>query len=127
MLEQETRMAETAEAQTIKRGGEMSVLGSIAASAEISLTKALRVMAEWIGVDPDGVSMVLNKDYLPSPIDAQMFAQWTNSYLSGAISYETYFEGLIRGELVSEDLTVEDERDRMESDAPALGAIDDNQ
>lgn len=126
MLENEVRMAESAEAQTIKRGGEMSVLGSIAASVEQSITKALQVMAAWLGVTGE-VTFTLNKDYIPSPMDAQMFAQWTNSYLSGAISYETYFEGLIKGELVNEDLSAEDEQERMSNQSPALGGMNDDQ
>ena len=126
MLEPDKRMAESAEAHIIKRGGENSVLASIAGSVEMSVTKALKFMAEWIGLNPDDASIELNKDYLPNPMDATMLREWNATYLSGTISYETYFQGLLSGELVPENLTAEDEQDRI-GDAQPLGLINDDQ
>jgi len=124
ILKEDKRVNESGNSLAIKRGGENSVLASIAGSIEMTMEKALRFMAEWVGATPDDVSVELNKDYLPSPMDSGMLREWTAAYLSGAISFDTYFDGMIAGELVNEGLTADDERDRKEQDAPALGLID---
>jgi hypothetical protein len=125
MLKADKAMAESGQALAIQRGGENSILASLAASVEMTFSKALRFMAEWVGANPDEVVVTLNKDYLPQPMDSAMLREWTAAYLSGAISFDTYFEGLLQGELVDETLTVDEERDRKEMDAPALGLIGD--
>lgn len=124
MLKSEKRMAESGDALAIQRGGENSILASLAASVEMTFSKALRFMAEWVGANPDDVKVTLNKDYIPQPMDSAMLREWTAAYLSGAISFDTYFDGLLQGELVDETLTVDEERERKEMDAPALGLIE---
>jgi len=125
MLREESRTAESGNALAIKRGGENSILANIASSTEMVVAKALRFMADWVGANPDDVTVELNKDYIPSAMDANLLREWGNQYLSGAISFETYFEGMIQGELVSEGLTADDERERKELDAPALASFND--
>jgi hypothetical protein len=127
MLESDKAMAESAEAHSIKRGAENSILASIAGTVEKTIEKALRFMAEWAGADPDDVSVELNKDYLPSPMDAQTMREWREMYLNGVVSFETFFEALIAGEAVSEGLTAEDEIERKANQEPALGLINDDQ
>lgn len=127
MLDNEKRAAESADAQSIKRGGENSILASLAGSVEMTVTKALRFMAEWIGINPDQVNVELNKDYIPSSIDANMLREYRENYLTNAWSFETFWEACIAGEIVREGLTYEDEIDRKENNPVALGALDDDQ
>ena len=127
ILKEDKRVNESGNSLAIKRGGENSVLANIASSVEMTMRKALQFMAIWVGANPDDVVVELNKDYLPSAMDAQMLREWTASYMSGAISFETYFDGMVAGELISEGLTAEDEIERKEADGPALGLIDDDQ
>ncbi len=127
MLEADKRAVESAESQAIKRGGENSILASLAGSVEMSMTKALRFMAEWIGAtDADKVNVELNKDYMPNVLDASTMKEYRENYLTGAWSFQTFFDACIAGEAVSEGLTYEDEIDRKENDPPALGLINDD-
>jgi hypothetical protein len=68
----------------------------------------------------DDVSVKLNTDFMPKEMDAQLFRELTNAYLSGAISYNTYFYKLKEGEVIREEVKEEEEQDRLESREPVL-------
>lgn len=106
----EKRAAETAEAMTIRNAGENSVMGKVAGYASIMMTKALRIIAEWSRITPDLVTMQINRDVTPNGINPQMLQQLTAAYLSGAISYETYFANLQQGEIIEGTRSIDDER-----------------
>lgn len=123
MLASEKKAQETEGALEAKRGGENSVLATLAASGEMSFTNALRFMALWVGANADEASIELNKRYLPTPMDSAMLGEWIKAWQTGAISYETFFGGLQRGELVPETTTAEEELDKIGSQEPVLGTI----
>jgi hypothetical protein len=120
MLAPEKRQAEAAEAHEIKRGGENSVLASIAGSIESSLTKALQFMALWIGADPKKATIGLNKDYAPAAMDANMLRELVGAYQGGTMSFDTFYWNLQRGEVAMESVSAEDELERIQATAPAL-------
>ena len=123
MLSPEKKAAEAAETAGIRRGGENSVLASIAGAVSMQVTKALKIMADWAGVESKDISYSLNKDYLPMPMDSSMLTAWVSSWQSGAISEETFFEGLQAGEIVDEGLTFDVEKERKAESGPALGMM----
>lgn len=125
LIAPEKKAAETAETASIRRGGESSVLSSLAESVERQIEAALGYMAEWAGLDGD-VRFELNKDYIVASMDAQMFTAWVSAWQSGAISDETFYEGLQSGELVAETLGFDDEQERKGDSAGALGELNDD-
>lgn len=106
----EKRAAETAEAMTIRNAGENSIMAKIAGYASVMLTKSLRIMAEWSRIDPSDVSIEINRDVTPNSVTPQLFQQLTAAYMSGAISYETYFANLQQGEIIDSQRNIDDER-----------------
>lgn len=123
MLAPEKKAAEAAETAGIRRGGENSVLASIAGAVEMQIQKALAFLADWGGISGDVTAFSLNKDYLPMPIDSAMLTSLVAALNSGAISQETFFECLQAGEMVDENLTFEDEQERKKAEGPPLGMI----
>lgn len=105
----EKRAAETAEAMTIRNAGENSIMSRIAQHGSEMMTKALMLMAQWLRVSGD-IMVQINTDVNPTGITPQMLQQLTASYLSGAISYETYFANLQDGEVIANDRSIDDER-----------------
>jgi hypothetical protein len=126
MLAPEKAQAEAAAAHEIKRGGENSVLAALAGAVSIVLSASLKFMAEWVGANPDDAHIELNKDFLPSPMDATMLREWVATWQSGGFSYETFIHGLVQGELLPDTTSAEDEREKMESDPPPLGVTGDD-
>lgn len=119
----EKRMAETAETQTIKRGGENSVLASIAGSVEQQIRKALEFMRDWAGYTGD-VLFELNKDYIPSTMSAQELTALLGAVQSGQLSQQSFFEALQRGEVISEGVTFEDEQDRIQASGVSFADVE---
>ncbi len=119
MLASEKRTVESAETAMIHRSAENSVLSSIAYSASAALSKMLQLLAEWSRISGE-VSVSLNTDFAPQQMDAQMFQQLTQAYLSGAISYSEYFANLKEGEVIRAETTEEEELERLQNAEPAL-------
>jgi hypothetical protein len=113
ILAPEKRQVETAQTAAIHRAGENSVLASIAQSISIGLTHCLEWMANWAGYDPE-VSVRLNKDYLPNSMTYQDVQALVQSWQAGAISHETLFDNLVKGEIIREDVSFDDEKERIE-------------
>jgi hypothetical protein len=125
MLSPQKRAAEAAEKAAIDRAGEDAVLASLANSASSALTKTLQWLALWARADAKESSCKLNTDFIPKGMDAAMFRELTNAYLTGAISYTEYFYKLKEGEVIREATTIDEERDNKETDkADAMGGID---
>lgn len=119
MLSPEKRAVESGEAAAIHRSAENAVLASLAHSASSALTRTLQWLAMWARASED-VSITLNTDFMPKEMDANMFRELTNAYLTGAISYNTYFFKLKEGEVIREEVQEEEEQDRLETREPVL-------
>jgi hypothetical protein len=119
MLSPEKRAVESGEAAAIHRSAENAVLASLAHSASSALTRTLQWLAMWARASEE-VSVTLNTDFMPKEMDANMFRELTNAYLTGAISYNTYFFKLKEGEVIREEVQEEEEQDRLETREPVL-------
>jgi len=119
MLSPEKRAVESGEAAAIHRSAENAVLASLAHSASSALTRTLQWLAMWARASEE-VSITLNTDFMPKEMDANMFRELTNAYLTGAISYNTYFFKLKEGEVIREEVQEEEEQDRLETREPVL-------
>ena len=117
ILSQDKAAAESGVAQAIKRGGENSVLASLARAASEGITRALSLLCEW-GAVPGDVSVSLNTDYLPEGMSAQELTALVQAWQAGAISHETLFHNLKAGELVADGVDFETESDRIATTTP---------
>ena len=119
MLEQQKSGVESEGAMQMRANGESSVLSSIATLLSLQLSKMLTFMAEWSGVATE-VKVQLNTDYLPVGMTSSELAELVKSWQAGAISFNTLFENLKRGEVIAEDRTVEDELELIGNAQPVL-------
>lgn len=119
ILAPEKRQVETAQTAAIHRAGENSVLASISQSISIGLTHCLEWMGNWIGSDGD-VIVALNKDYLPNSMTSEDVKALVTSWQAGAISHETLFSNLVKGEIIGADVQFADEKERIDLNVPGL-------
>lgn len=124
MLSPEKKEAEAAETHEIKRGGENSVLATIAGVVERQLTKALKFAAEWEGISGE-IAIELNKDYIPVTFTGADLTAWVAARQAGEISKETFFNVLKYSEWLPDDLEFEEEQERISADGPPLGSLTD--
>lgn len=123
MLAPEKAGVEAEGTMAMRHNGEDSVLGSMAKLVSAGMTKVLQFMAVWEGVNAKCI-IALNTDYMPAGMSAQDLAELVKAYQSGAISFETLFENLQRGEIIKSDKTSDEEREQIADDGVPLGGGD---
>lgn len=123
LLEESKAAVEAADTLTIRYSGEQSVLRSVAGSVSVGLSKLLEWAAVWSGVSPEEAKKAtakLNTDFM----DAQMtFAEveaLVRTWQAGAISYETMYYNMERGEVTRPGIDVDDERQLIDMQRPGL-------
>lgn len=125
MLSPEKKEAEAAETHEIKRGGENSVLATIAGVVERQLTKALQFAADWENITGK-ISIELNKDYIPVTFTGADLTAFVAARQAGEISKETFFTVMKYSEWYPDDLTFEQEQAKIKEDGPPLGSLTDD-
>lgn len=98
----------------------MCVLQKITLGLEDALDQALQIMAEWVNL-PEGGHVTLFNDF-----GVASLAEASMQIVAGMnISDETKFEEAQRRGIISADRNWQDERERMDAEGPALGAMTD--
>lgn len=124
MLEPQKKQAEAADGASIRRKGEESMLASVAQAISLGLTQALRWFVMFAGTaEVKDVKLELNRDFYPAPMDPNMLNALVSSWQQGAISDQTLFENLQRGEIISNDTTLEKEQERIRDQQMKLAAM----
>jgi hypothetical protein len=101
--------AESAEAKSLDQVAQNSTTANVAITVSEAITKAIKFAAAWMGVSDD-ITYELNTDYNPVGMSAQDLTALLAAWQSGAISYDTFYDNLQRGEIASTDRTAEEEQ-----------------
>ena len=121
ILAPEKRAAEAAQTANIHRSSENSVLASIAQSISVGLTHVMEWLRDWSNITGD-VKVELNRDFIPNSMTAQDVDSLVKSWQSGAISHETLFENLVAGDIIAQEVSFDDEMERIAT-RPATGGL----
>jgi hypothetical protein len=121
MLEMQKAGVESQGAMEMRSNGESSVLASLANTISRGMSNMLAFMAQWEGVAGE-CSIRLNTDYLPAGMTPQELAGLMAAWQAGAISKQTMFDNLKRGEIIAETRTFDDEQELIAQGAPLGGA-----
>ena len=117
LLQTQKSGVESAEAVRLRQNSEASVLVGAVLSVQEGVAKALSIMAEWEGVSGD-IEVSLNTDFSDSKISAENLTALMGAWQSGAISHETFLHNMKKGEVIPDDVSVEDEKDRIDMQNP---------
>ena len=101
--------AESAEAKSLDQVAQNSTTADVAITISEALTKALNFASMWMGSTEEAVYQ-LNTDYNPTGMSGQDLTAIVAAYQGGAISYDTLYENLQRGEIASVERTADEER-----------------
>lgn len=125
LLDTESRDRESGDALRIRRGAQTASLTSIAKSGAAALEDLLKMIAEWIGANPDEVEVVPNLDFDSETMDGRSLKELQESKLLGApISEETIHERMVERKLTTK--TLEEEREAIANEQPLLADDTDN-
>jgi len=117
MLEVQVRGVESANTASIHRGGEQSMLASIAQAISIGIQKTLEMFCKFAGAEGE-VKFELNRDFFPAPMDALTLTAIIAGWQNGAYSYDTMFANLKKGEIVPVEATPEAEQAAIKANPP---------
>jgi len=115
LLQSQKSGVEAADSVRLRQNAEASTLVSTVKSVERSITHAIQVMAEWEGIKGD-ISITLNTDFVDTKIEAKDMAALMSAWQSGAISHDTFLWNMKRGEILSPETSIEDEKGRIDLD-----------
>lgn len=122
MLAEDKKGVEAADTARIHRSGEAGVLASLAGSVSKGIRRALRIAEDWAG-GGEKTEFELNKDFLPTSMDANMVRELLKAWQSGAISHPVLFDNFKRGELIRDEVTLEDMQEEIDEDLPGGGGF----
>lgn len=112
----ESRSAESGDALRIRFAAETATLTSIAQSSAQGLEKALRHIAVMIGQDPENVVVKPNLSFVDASLTPEQAEALVRVWQNGAVSYQTLYEALQRGEIASAERSHEDELKLIDGD-----------
>jgi hypothetical protein len=118
-LEAEKSGVEALETVKLRRTGETSVLANIVNKRSTQMQDMLRLMAAWQGVSGE-ITVAINTDFDEAGLSPQDKTALFQMLQGGAISEQTYFYNMQRGEMYEPGTTFEDEQDRIRAQAPAI-------
>lgn len=121
LLEEKTsRQVEAADTIKTRQSGEQSILRSMVNTVSHALSQAMSWLIEWMGVSGT-VKVELNRDFIDARLDPQEQSSLMLMLQSGAISYETYYYNLERGELTRPGITAEEEKALIDAQGGSVG------
>lgn len=99
----------------MRANGEQASLKTIAEQLSLALTWCAKVHLWWITAGTDKaealpVKIALNDDFVATTMTPEELKAIILAYQAGAISFETMYESLQKGELTREGVTAEDEK-----------------
>jgi len=119
MLKPRIAGAESAEAKSLDQVAQNSTTADVARTVSEAYTKALNFCSRWLG-GPEDCVYELNTDYNPKSMDAQTLTALIAAWQGGAISYETFYENMQRGEIASTNRNVEQEKAMIATDSTGM-------
>jgi hypothetical protein len=123
MLSTSMNRNETTSTATQRARSELSLLQSVVVMCEAALTRLLRLASEWMGEQPDDVSVTFSRDFIEVTMDPAGILAQMKLWQSGAISRQTLYENLQQGEVARADRSYQDEADMIDEEGGDLSRI----
>lgn len=114
---------ETIETATQRTRSELSLLHGAVTNTEHAISRLLRIAAEWMGADVNDVSLTMSRDFIEVAMDPKMLEAQMKLWQAGAMSFQTLYENLQRGEVARADRPYDIEKDFIDEEGGGLGAI----
>ena len=111
---------EASDTAKMRGKSEMSLLTNVVNMAEAGILKALKIAAEWVGANPKEVEVRMNRDWVAVMMDSNTLNALVKAWQAGAISHDTLYSNLQRGEIASLERSFEDEKDMIEDEGGDL-------
>ena len=99
LMDTSARGSEAEGTVRLRHAADAATLYDITAAAESALNAIYKTITIWEGIDPEEVSIELNKDFLETKLAPAELKEVTAAYIAGAIDEETFYYNIQRGEI----------------------------
>jgi hypothetical protein len=120
LIEAEKKAAETAETHHLRQWREQASNASAVMAVGAALSNATTKMLDMSGIVAE-VTTVLNNDLVDAKLQPAELLALVKSWQDGAISYETLYHNIEKGEITRPKITAEEEAERLRVAAGANG------
>ena len=124
LFDDQRRAAESGDALRIRYAAQTATLTSVAQTSAQGLEQALRHVAVMMGLNPQDVVVKPNLSFVDSTLTPEQGKALMDMWIGGAISYQTLYENLQKGEIASAERSHEEELDLIEEDRLAEDGFD---
>ena len=107
---------EASDTARMRGRSELALLGSAVNVTEAALKKIISICAEWIGAAKEKVIVKLNRDWIETRMAGKDIKELVAAWQGGAISYDTLYANLQKGEIASIERSAEQEKDLIETE-----------
>lgn len=108
MLKPRSAGVESAESKALDKVAQDSTTANVAINVSEAYEKALAFAARWLGSSEES-KYRLNTDYTPGKMSAQDLTALVGAWQGGAISFDTFWSNLQRGEIADPEKTADKE------------------
>ena len=114
MLEKPKHAAEAAAAIRLRTAGDQATLAGITEALDRGLTQAVGLLNAWMGVMPEGVEVILNKDFFGETMSADEAVKLMQIVQAGYMTVDNLMFLYDRGELLRPGVEPQEERELIE-------------
>ena len=120
ILKSRSSGAESAEAKSLDQVTQNTVTASVALTVSEAIQKGLNFASRTMGGAEDAV-FILNTDYDPSLLNAQLLSTMLAARMSGDMSKQTLYENMQQGDIANPDRTFEEEQALIAKEDTGMG------
>jgi hypothetical protein len=120
LFDVEKKTAESGDALRVRWAAQTASLTSIAVNSAKALEKALKWAADFVGANAEEVMVKPNLKFIDSVLDPLKAKALMELWMGGAISYETLWDNLQRGEIGTKERTAEEEKELIDQEVPDM-------
>lgn len=114
LLEKPKHAAEAAAAIRLRSAGDQATLSGITEGLDRGLTQALGLLNAWMGIMPEGVEVILNKDFFGEEMSADEAVKLMQIVQAGYMTVDNLMFLYDRGELLRPGVEPQEERELIE-------------
>ncbi|MEA2090954.1 MAG: DUF4055 domain-containing protein [Campylobacterota bacterium] len=121
IIQDEKNGIESFNTQNARTVGERAVVVSIADTASQQFTKILKIIAEWMGADANGIKFELNTDFIDNNLSVDEIVKLGEvNVISPILTEREIFDILVSGKAISENTDYETHKTELEEQTPQL-------
>lgn len=123
MIHEGRNRNEAADTARMRGKSELALLTNVVNMAEAGMDRILRISCEWVGANPNDLVVKLNRDWVETRMDSNELTALLKAWQAGAISFDTLWSNLQRGEVADIDRSAEEEQDMIEEEGGGMGEL----